>query len=644
MPHIRILPDNLVNKIAAGEVIERPASVVKELLENALDAGAKRIRVEVEAGGRRLIRVADDGCGMSHDDALLAFERHATSKLRTADDLLAIATLGFRGEALPSIASVARVVLETRPAEQTSGTRIEIHGGRMLAAKDVGCPPGTQVEVRSLFYNVPARRKFLRSETTELGHIASLVTHYALAHPEISFALKSGAHTILDAAPAAGLPERLYQVLGRATLEELIDLGRVRAPLPITRPDTWFQAEPAEPEPPGDIVAQGFVSRPEVQKASSNTIYIFINRRLVRDRILLNALREAYRHVLPARAYPMVLLFLELPAKEVDVNVHPQKIEVRFRHQGFVYDFVHQAAKQALSAARPVARFAPAATPGGTGLSRAESRDVSPVVPEAVRLEAEAPPIESFELEPARLPPLAQRLPFSSTGPSTPLGTSETPVPQGMPAPRSAAASAVAVAAPTATELAGLKPLGQVSASFIVAVNASGLWLVDQHVAHERVLFESHRRARRAGAVEGQRLLTPVLVELTPEQGVLWERLRAELEANGFEMDAMGARSVAVRAAPAGIAAGGIERLLREIFDTVEREARQESLDALQQKIAASVACHAAIKVNMPLTADKMEWLLGELGRTENPATCPHGRPIVLHYSLRDIQRAFKRI
>ncbi len=625
MASIRILPDNLVNKIAAGEVIERPASVVKELLENALDAGARRIRVEVEAGGRRLIRVADDGCGMSHDDALLAFERHATSKLRTADDLLAIATLGFRGEALPSIASVARVVLETRPAEQSSGTRIEIHGGRMLAAKDVGCPPGTQVEVRSLFYNVPARRKFLRSETTELGHIASLVTHYALAHPEISFVLKSGAHTILDAAPAAGLPERLYQVLGRATLEELIDLGRVRAPLPATRPDTWFQAEPAEPEPPGDIVAQGFVSRPEVQKASSNTIYIFINRRLVRDRILLNALREAYRHVLPARAYPMVLLFLELPAKEVDVNVHPQKIEVRFRHQGFVYDFVHQAAKQALSAARPVARFA-AATPE----PRRPAAAPPPSISQAVPLETEAPPVESFELEPARAAaavPQAQRLPLSFTG--------ET-------APRTAAAAVATM--PTATELAGLKPLGQVSASFIVAVNASGLWLVDQHVAHERVLFESHRRARRAGAVEGQRLLTPVLVELTPAQGVLWERLRAELTANGFEMDAMGARTVAVRAAPAGIAAGGIERLLREIFDTAEREARQESLDALQQKIAASVACHAAIKVNMPLTPDKMEWLLGELGRTENPATCPHGRPIVLHYSLRDIQRAFKRI
>ncbi|MBI4465994.1 MAG: DNA mismatch repair endonuclease MutL [Acidobacteria bacterium] len=621
MSAIRILPDNLVNKIAAGEVIERPASVVKELLENSIDAGAHRLRVEVEAGGKRLMRVSDDGCGMSHDDAVLAFERHATSKLRTPEDLLAIATLGFRGEALPSIASVSRVVLETRPAEAKVGTRVEIHGGKMLAVKEVGCAPGTQVEVRTLFTNVPARRKFLRSDTTELGHVASLVTHYALAHPEISFALQSGTHTILEAAPVVSLPERLYQVLGRALLDELVDIGQVRATLPATTPDTWFAPEAMEPEPPGEILARGFVSRPEVQKASSNTIYIFVNRRLVRDRILLNALREAYRHVLPGRAYPMALLFLELPAREVDVNVHPQKIEVRFRHQGFIYDFVQQAARQALAAARPLARF-PTAQPERARTAAWAAPPAS--VPQAVRLESEAPPVEAFELEPARLPPRAQRLPFS--------------------APAPVAASAAAAVLPTAAELAGLKPLGQVSNSFIVAVNESGLWLVDQHVAHERVLFEGHRRARQAGAVEGQRLLTPVLVELSPQQRVVWEQLQEELEANGFELDSIGARTVAVKAAPAGIAASGIERLLGEIFDTVEKEARQVSLQALQHQIAATVSCHAAIKVNMPLTPDKMQWLLGELGKTENPATCPHGRPIVLHYSLRDIQRAFQRI
>ena len=624
MPTIRILPDSVVNKIAAGEVIERPASVVKELLENSLDAGARHVTAEVEAGGKRLIRVTDDGCGMAHDDALLAFERHATSKLRSPEDLLSIATLGFRGEALPSIASVSRVLLETRRPEDAAGTRIEINGGKIAAVKETGCAPGTQITTRGLFFNVPARRKFLRSDTTELGHVASLVTHYALAHPEIGFTLRSAGHTLLEAAPVGSLPERVYQVLGRATMDELIDLGRAAAPLPATTPERWFGEAAEAEEPPGEIVARGFVSRPEIQKASSNTIYIFINRRFVRDRILLNALREAYRHVLPARAYPMVLLFLELTPREVDVNVHPQKIEVRFRHQGFVYDFVQHAVQQALKAARPIARFAhePAARP------RADA-----AAPEALQLETEAPPVEPLELtapRPEAMAPREQRLPFSFGGrAATAVAPREPDVRPGL---------------PTAADLAALKPLGQISNSFIVAINESGLWLVDQHVAHERVLFEDHLRARRAGAVPGQRLLTPVVVELSPSHQAQWDRLREELEANGFEIDPIGPRSVAVKTAPAGIAAGALERLLREIFDTAEKEARQVSLDALQQQIAASVACHAAIKVNMPLEDTKMRWLLAELARTDNPTTCPHGRPIVLQYSLRDILRAFKRI
>jgi DNA mismatch repair protein MutL len=629
MPQVRVLADNLVNKIAAGEVVERPASVVKELLENSLDAGARRLSVEVESGGKRLIRVSDDGCGMNPDDALLAFERHATSKLRGPDDLLAIATLGFRGEALPSIASVARVVLETRPPERNVGTRIEINGGKMMAVKEAGCAPGTQITIRSLFYNVPARRKFLRTDTTELGHIASLVTHYALAHPECHFVLKSGSHSILDAASVSTLQDRVYQVLGRTALDDLIDIGRRTVPLPAFRPDTWFQPEAQASGSAGEITAQGFVSRPQVQKVSSNGIYIFINRRLVRDRILLNAIREAYRHVLPPRAYPVVLLFLELPHHEVDVNVHPQKTEVRFRHQGFVHDFVQQAIRQALVAARPVTRFAGAGA-GSVGDQR-RAPAPPPSVPEALALETETAPAEAFELESARLSPRAERLPF--TGPAVQV------------APNSAApAAATAEALPTATELADLRVLGQLNNSFIIAASESGLWLIDQHVAHERVLFEGHLRARRTGRVEGQRLLTPVLVELTPGQQVLWEQIRQELEENGFELDSFGPRTVAVKVAPAGIAAGGIEKLLREIFDNVEKETRQVSLQALQQQIAASVACHAAIKVNMPLEEKKMLWLLAELAQAENPATCPHGRPIVLHYGMRDILRAFKRI
>lgn len=624
MPQIRILPDNLINKIAAGEVVERPASVVKELVENALDAAARRLSIEVEAGGKRLVRVTDDGSGMTHEDALLAFERHATSKLRTPDDLLAIATLGFRGEALPSIAAVSRVLLETRPQRPAApaGTRIEVHAGKLLSVKEVGCAPGTRVEVRDLFYNIPARRKFLRSDSTELAHIASLASHYALAHPERAFALKSATRAFLDVAPADRLHTRAYQVLGRQILDELIDIGRITVEIPPMPFLSAFGGQQHAPPSPGTITVQGFVSRPGVEKASSN-IYTFVNRRPVRERVLQSAIREAYRNILPARAYPTVLLFLELPATEVDVNVHPQKIEVRFRQQGFVHDFVQQAIRQALTAAGAVARF-PAKVPA---VAQAPVPETEPRGQPSPR--APAPPVaEPFALRPPTLPPPEQPLPFTPAAEST------------------HAAAAVPESTPPGigeSELATLKPLGQISNSFIVAVSPSGLWLVDQHVAHERILFENHLRARNQGAVAGQRLLTPALVELTPRQQALWQEIARELEANGFESEAFGPRTIAVKAAPAGVAASSIERLLREILESVERETQPMTLEALQRQIAASVACHAAIKVNMPLEQTKMEWLLRELARTEVPMICPHGRPIVLHYSLREIQQAFKR-
>ncbi len=621
MASIRILPDNLVNQIAAGEVVERPASVVKELVENALDAGARRVAIEVEAGGKRLVRVADDGSGMSHDDALLAFERHATSKLRTADDLRAIATLGFRGEALPSIVAVARVVLETRTREEPAGTRIEIHGGKMLAVKEVGCAPGTMVEVRNLFFNVPARRKFLRSDSTELGHVVQLATHYALAHPECGFALKSGAEMVLEAAPVSALRERAYQVLGRQALEELVEMKPVTAEIPAPQFASAFGG-PAAAVSPGKIAVEGFLSRPEVERPSASSIYVFVNRRLVRDRTLLSAIREGYRNILPTRAYPMVLLFLELPATEVDVNVHPQKIEVRFHHPGFVHDFVLEAIRQTLTAARPLAPF--------------PMRAVEPVAPataQPARAGVAPAPTEPLVLRSPSVPPVAQRLPLAA---------------REAPAVAECGATTVAVESPPAvsepTELGLLKPLGQIANSFIVAASPTGLWLIDQHVAHERVLFEQHLRARVQGAVEGQRLLAPALFELTPRQQALWEEIRQELAANGFEIEPFGPRTVAVQAAPAGVAASAIEPLLGEILEAVEREAESRTLESLRRQIAASVSCHAAIKVNMPLDAAKMEWLLGALARTEAPMTCPHGRPVVLHYSLREIQRAFKRI
>src|SRR4030081_1131822 len=357
MGKIHVLPERVANQIAAGEVVERPASVVKELLENALDAGANTIRIEVEVGGKRMIRVTDDGHGMTHDDALLAFERHATSKLRSADDLLSISTLGFRGEALPTIASVSRLLLETRDAGEAEGTRIEFAGGKLVGVNPAGLAAGTTMSVADLFYCVPARRKFLKSDTTELVHIASLVTHYALANPAKQFILTTPTQEVINCPPAEKLADRVYQLFGRQALEELVEIPAVSSSFraAITEPELEPQEEKSS------LTVSGFTSRPDIQRMNRNGIYIFVNRRLVRDRLILHAIHEAYRNILPPAVFPATLLFLEMPYHEVDVNVHPAKIEVRFRRSQFVHDFTRDTIRQALMGTRPIASFATAA-------------------------------------------------------------------------------------------------------------------------------------------------------------------------------------------------------------------------------------------------------------------------------------------
>ena len=663
MSRIRILAENVANRIAAGEVVERPASVVKELLENALDAGARSIRVEVESGGKQLIRVVDDGCGMNHDDSLLAFERHATSKLRTTDDLLSIATLGFRGEALPSIASVSRLVLETRTPEEEQGTRVEFAGGKLISVKPAGVPPGTSISVADIFYCVPARRKFLKSESTELGHIASLVTHYALAHHDRQFLLKTPTQEILNCAPVEKLADRIYQIFGRQSLDELTEIPPNEAPVRSAITEPALEAD----EQSATIRVTGFTSRPEVQRPNRNGIYIFVNRRLVRDRLLLHAIGEAYRNIVPPGVFPVVLLFIDLPYKEVDVNVHPAKIEVRFRHPSFVHDFTRDALRHALSLARPIPGFpaaravaagagamSPGAMPPVNGGNGVTPTDAPPGPPRAVIPTSfgSGPALsEHFELSGAPDQPIPQRLGFTPGAgidfgpPQYAQAAAHVAWPTTLAVGNASSAPAGSAGSlPSPEEIADLKPLGQVSSSFIVAVNGEGLWIIDQHVAHERVLFERHLRARREGEVGGQRLLMPLVIDLNPRQLSTFELISEELRANGFEAELMGGRSVAIQAAPAGIASGDAEKLLCEILDGVARENQAISIDSLQSKIAASTACHAAIKVNTPLDTTKMEWLLGELAKSEYPMSCPHGRPVVLRYSTREIERAFKRI
>ena len=686
MGRFHVLSETVANQIAAGEVVERPASVVKEMLENALDAGATRIKISVEAGGKKLIQITDNGCRMVRDDAMLAFERHATSKIKNAEDLLSVATLGFRGEALPSIASVSRLRLETRAEEEAAGTVVEINGGKIARVEEAGLPLGTSITVRDFFFNTPARKKFLKAESTELSHIASLVTQYALAHPEKHFELHSAANAMLVAPPVAGYSERVYQVFGKETLDQLIPVASRQAleREGLPQPPPWRRQEAQEdgevagkdlsPKDPGEMRIHGFVSKPEIQKLNRNSIFVFVNGRTIRDRLLQHALTEAYRNIIPPMVYPVVLLFLELPAGEVDVNVHPSKTEVRFRQQSVMHDFVRDSVRAALMKARPVPQFVtemrahatastsltsgamtPDMTPGtvasgpwepvpGAGCEAAEN---FPLLAKDARNEAPADygPASGFALQGPVPPSISQRFQFEGgiaveANAAFSLARGADAIPDHGCAP----ALEVGDEEPTLSSLGTLKPLGQIRNSFILAVNEDGLWIVDQHVAHERVLFERVLKQRAAQKVESQRLLMPIVLELSPAQQAVFAEISDELQHNGFEAEPFGARSVAVKVAPAGVDAGAVENMLHELLDQFSREEQALNLEKIRARIAASIACHAAIKVNMPLEQNKMEWLLAELAKTDHPYACPHGRPVVLRYSMKDIQKAFKRI
>jgi len=651
MAKIHVLSEAVANKIAAGEVVERPASVVKELLENSLDAGSTRIKIQVEAGGKKLIQITDNGCGMVRDDALLAFERHATSKLKNAEDLLSVATLGFRGEALPSIASVSRLHLETRAAEEPSGTVVEINGGKIFKVEEAGLPVGTSITIRDLFFNTPARKKFLKAESTELSHIASLVTHYALAHPGKHFELHSATNALLVAPPVAGHGERVYQVFGKETLDQLIPFAALLSleRIGLPQPPPWRRTEEdEEPREPGEIRIHGFVSKPEIQKLNRNSIYIFVNGRLIRDRLVQHAIIEAYRNILPPTVFPVVLLFFEMPSAEVDVNVHPSKTEVRFRQQSLLHDFVRDSVRAALMKARPVPQFVseihahPTASSSLTPGARAELQASAPW-----RSQEEPAGPGGFALQAPIAPPINERFQFQGgiaveANAAISLARAAEIVPDDGCTP--ALADDPEPPSQLATSLTSLKPLGQIRESFILAVNHEGLWIVDQHVAHERVLFERVLKQRAAKGVESQRLLMPLILELTLAQLAVFAHISDELARNGFEAEPFGTRSLAVKAAPSGVEGPQLEHMLHELLDQFAREDQKLNLETVRTRIAASIACHAAIKVNMPLEQNKMEWLLAELAKTDCPMSCPHGRPVVLRYSMKDIQKAFKRI
>ena len=658
MNKIRVLPDTLANQIAAGEVVERPASVIKELVENSIDAGAKRITVDIELGGRRLMRVTDDGEGMLRDDAILAFERHATSKIRTLDDLGAIGTLGFRGEALASIASVAKVELISKVESEIAATKVVIEGGRLLDVKDAPRDTGTTISVRDLFFNTPARRKFMRSEATENYHLANIVTHYALAHPEIAFLLTSNGREVLRVSPARDLRERAFQIFGGGLLDSLLPVAGGR-----------------------EYVAKvtGFISAPRERRTNKDSQYFFVNQRFVRDKTIAGGLLEGYRSVLPHGVYPVAFLFLEVPLEEIDVNVHPAKTEIRFRRNEAVKDVIAEAIREALAKAgivgekpEPIAVTVVATVP-------------DPEVPTIVDLEqarmefAQPEPLLFFEPGRDLEPPVsaAESLPLSlGSGPqgiSAPqedklanfaeafekaaaineevemavskIGSAPISFPPNYPElpPVNSAGHLVRQAEVDNVSGGKIRPVGQLHESFIIAVDDEGLLLIDQHVAHERILFDKFRRKETEREVESQNLLLPETFDLTPAQSQAFQLVEEELASVGFGVMKLSGRTVAIKSIPTDLPPSEARNLFAEILDNVELDKRGSGRATLRDEIAASLACKAAVKINMPLTPEKMEWMIGRLLTTSSPTTCPHGRPVILRLTMKDIERGFHR-
>jgi DNA mismatch repair protein MutL len=580
------LPPDLANQIAAGEVVERPASIVKELVENAIDAGARRISIHVEMGGKKQVRVEDDGEGMEPEDARLAIERHATSKIRRADDLAAIVTLGFRGEALPSIASVSHFVLRTRARGRTAGTEIRVNGGVVASETEAASAEGTTVEVNDLFYNLPARRKFLKSDGAESTQVSRVTTQLALAYPEIGFALSSAGRSVLQCPPTASRRERLYQLYGDR--DDLIEIGKAAGGLRLT----------------------GFVAALAEQGPTRGPQNVFINRRIVKDRTIAHAIIDAYRTASIKERSPEVHLFIEMPPDALDVNVHPTKAEVRFRDQSMVHEVVRRGLMDAL------------------GRASVPTLQLRSDIEERTPAAASIPGILSGGAFPSRW------VPASPVGSGFGRSADQSDVPE----------KEATRFTPDPTDARPMIALGQFRDTFIIAVDAEGIAIIDQHVAHERVLFERVMQRLLAGRLESQRLLVPLLVDLPPAAHQTLLARTEELARLGFELESFGDNTIKVGAVPALLKTEDSAKALAALADDLEGLDRGGQVQEALRRIAATTACHAAVKANDPLTYEKMTHILDELGATAYSTICPHGRPVMLRLTRREIEKNFERI
>ena len=598
-PKIHILSEQLANQIAAGEVVERPASVVKELLENAIDAGADELFIEVEQGGKRLVRVSDNGCGMTKEDLFLALERHATSKIASSADLFALHTLGFRGEALPSIASVSRLRLTSRPADQELGWQLYAEGGTVRQAQATGAACGTVVEVRDLFFNTPGRRKFLRSDDTEFGHLAEVVTRLALARPDIHVRLSHNGRTHLEAYRHQRLEERAAALLGRPLVAEMVDL----------------EAESAD-----GIILTGLIGTPGLTRSSAGHVYVYVNGRFVRDRLLQHAILEGYRTLLEKRRYPVAVLFLDLPPDRVDVNVHPTKHEVRFREQQLVHDFVLNSVRGQLQ--------------GGSRFSEPSQpvfRVCSP---------PDVPPSPNPLPDPAGIAVERVRESLAAYGGCLPFS---------MPPAGGSAGKGEAMAWPApALQAPSMLPddwrlIGQYLNSYLLCQAGSDLLLIDQHAAHERIGFEKLKRQLVSTGIERQALLFPAVIELDHREAALVGEQLAEFARLGFDLEPFGGRAFTVTAVPQLLADADLERLIRDVAEELAEVGRSGGLDAAIDQVLMRLACHAMIRANQALARAEMEALLRELKEIDFGSHCPHGRPVVRRMSRGEIERLFHR-
>jgi DNA mismatch repair protein MutL len=623
---IHILPEQVASQIAAGEVVERPASAVKELVENSLDAGARSVSVEVEGGGQSLIAIADDGAGMSREDAILSIRRHATSKIRDAADLSAIRTLGFRGEALAAIASVSRLTLRTRPAAAAHALELRVDGGEIGAASECALGPGTRIEVRELFFNTPARLKFLKTRVTEQAAIAEAIQRLALANHAIAFRFAADDRTIYDLPRAGSLLERFRQLFGER-------LAAAMLPFELLRDGARVHG----------LAAQSQSSFP-----SPRMIFSFVNRRAVRDRMLMRTVAQAYQTLLPRGRHPAVALFVELRPELVDVNVHPMKTEVRFRNSGAVFELCYRALRDRLADQREDAARAAAGSMDGIGtvdrlMAAGAEANFAPLSGAVIEQTSAATAAPAQDLRPAGEPRALRLVPdsaASSRPQQSPLGLGyggalreafgrATPASGGRPA--------------AIPQYSSLKILGQLFAGYIVLEGPDGFILVDQHAAHERVTFEQLRAQMRAGGVRVQAMLTPVTLELNPARAELIQASLAELGALGFELEAFGPATLLLKGAPAVF---GAERGLRLLSDMIESLGdsglRAGSAEGLEEWLK-QLACHGSIRVGRSLDRAEIGALLADLDRTEFKTNCPHGRPVHIQFGRGQIERMFRR-